>query len=118
MFLCCREIIDDEMQVDQMSGRSRYHSGQIMSDPNAPAKPPKFSSPMDPPMIGGRGSIAAPPMVRVGSDSGIGSRMSTVPRANEPHPQQMSGHVENMESWGEVCPVQIVITASPLKLCV
>lgn len=110
--LISREIIDEEMQVDhQVSGRSRYNTGQIVRDPNAPAKPPKFNSPMDSPVMGGRSSMiapssmVAPPMVRVGSDSGIGSsRMSTAPRGSEaqPHPQQMLGHGDNMEGWGEV----------------
>ena len=116
-FVFLREIIDEELQVDQMSGRGRhpnsqYGSGQIMHDPNAPPKAPRIRHPVEPPMVGVRNSMGSGlPLVRVSSsDSGVGSRMSTIPHHSElplpPQAQQqhyVPAHGDHMENWGEVC---------------
>ena len=84
-----REIIEEEMQVDQMSNRRGYNMGQIQRDPEAPAKPPWRV-------------MQTPPMARVASD---GTR---VPHPTEGH-QQTAHRGENMERRGEVCACSALI---------
>lgn len=116
-----REIIEEEMQVEQMPGRSRF-SGHITRDPEAPPKPERVQRPIESPVMGMRSSMVAMgggvggggalPMTRVGSDTGIaGNRVSGMLRPMEPHPhphpQQIPPHMENMENWRDVSPEAI-----------
>ena len=87
----CREIIDEEMQVDQMSTR-RYNSGMIQPDPEAPPKPDRD-----------RHAAATPPMARVGSGNAVGGGRMYGGGLHSNDPQLSMHAAMEMDRRREVC---------------